>query len=106
MSNQPEPTEADSRRRHPCGAWTAPTAPLATHLRTEVAAAGAPHAAVAAAVVEARGRSGLDRSTFAARAGVEVVVLESAEAGLLSRDQLPGALRRMVPMPEPVTPTT
>lgn len=92
---------AGARRRHPCSAWSAPTAPLLEQVAAELAAAGARHPEVAAALVEVRGRSGLDRATFAARAGVDESTVEAAEAGTLARPQLPGALRRMVPMPDP-----
>lgn len=99
-----EPTEAESRRRHPCSSWAPPTAPLRAHVTAEIAASGGRHPAVAAAVLEVRGRSGLDRPAFAARAGVDASIVEAAESGELSRAELPGALRRMVPIPDPARP--
>ncbi len=70
---------------------------LRDRVATELEVVGAAHADVAAAILEVRGRSGLDLVSFATRAGVEVDLLHRAEAGELARHQLPGALRRMVP---------
>lgn len=58
---------------------------------------GARHPEVAASVLAVRGSSGLDPEAFARRAGVPVDLLVAAESGHLGRDELPGALRRMVP---------
>lgn len=62
-----------------------------------VASSGARHPEVAAGVLAVRGASGLAPDAFARRAGVDAELLARAEAGEISRDQLPGALRRMVP---------
>ena len=64
---------------------------------TVIAPLGARHPEVAASVLAVRGAAGLGPEAFARRAGVEVDVLRRAEAGEISREQLPGALRRMVP---------
>lgn len=86
-----------TRRRHPSMRSPVP----ADRLRDRVADAldlhGARWPAVAAGVLEVRGRTGLAPEEFARRAGVDVDVLHRAEAGELARDALPGCLRRMVP---------
>ena len=66
-------------------------------LADELGLRGARHPRVAAAVLAVRGASGLDQERFARRAGVDVALLRRAEAGDVGRDELPGALRRMVP---------
>ena len=86
-----------ARRRHPC--MRSPVSVPAVHDRVAEALwlAGAAHPDVAASVLAVRGASGLDQRSFARRAGVDVVLLRRVEAGEVARDELPGALRRMVP---------
>ena len=88
---------AAARRRHPC--MRCPVPPTLVHERVadELQLEGAAHPEVAAAVLAVRGASGLDRPAFARRCGVDPHLLCRAEAGELARDELPGALRRMVP---------
>lgn len=90
------PREA-ARRRHPSTRSPVAGGALRGCVAAVVGRTGAAHPEVAAAVLAVRGRSGLDPEGFARRAGVELDVLLAAEAGDLGRDQLPGALRRMVP---------
>lgn len=89
---------SSARRRHPSMRCPLPPAALRHRVATELEVSGAPHADVAAAILEVRGRSGLEVLAFADRAGVDVELLRRAEAGETPRDQLPGALRRMVPL--------
>lgn len=88
---------AAARRRHP--SVRAPVDAAAVHRRVAsvVGSSGGRHPEVAASVLAVRGASGLAADAFARRAGVDVEVLHRAEAGDISRDQLPGSLRRMVP---------
>ncbi len=87
----------DARGRHPSVRSPVPVDRLRDRVADALELAGVVHPAVAAAVLEVRGRSGLEPVPFARRAGVDIEVLRRAEAGQLSRDQLPGSLRRMVP---------
>lgn len=88
---------AAARGRHP--SMRAPVDSAAVHRRVAsvVGSSGGRHPEVAASVLAVRGASGLAPDAFAQRAGVDVEVLRRAEAGEISRDQLPGSLRRMVP---------
>lgn len=88
---------AAARRRHPC--MRTPIGPIDVCQRVADAfdARGARHPVVAASVLGVRGSTGLEPDAFARRAGVDVEVLRRAEAGEISRDQLPGSLRRLVP---------
>lgn len=92
------PREA-ARRRHPSTRSPVAGDTLRGCVAAVVGRTGAAHPEVAASVLAVRGSSGLDPAAFARRAGVEVDVLFAAEAGELGRDELPGALRRMVPQP-------
>ena len=91
-----DPVEV-ARRRHPC--MRSPIRPSELHHRLAdvLELHGARHPDVAAAILAVRGAAGADQETFARRAGVEADTLRRAEAGELAREQLPGALRRMVP---------
>ena len=86
-----------ARRRHPC--MRSPIRPSALHERFAdlLELHGARHPDVAAAVLAVRGAAGADQEPFARRAGVDLATVRRAEAGDLAREQLPGALRRMVP---------
>lgn len=86
-----------ARRRHPCMRSPVTVPDVCRWVADAIAAGGGPHPEVAAAVLAVRGASGLEPDAFARRAGVGVDVLRRAEAGEIDRDQLPGALRRMVP---------
>ena len=88
----------NARRRHPCMRPPIRRAELHARVADVLELHGARHPEVAASVLAVRGASGLDRTAFATRAGVDVTVLRRAEAGEIARDDLPGALRRMVPM--------
>ena len=93
------PEGADSaRRRHPCMRPPVRRSELHARVADVLELHGARHPEVAASILAVRGASGLDRESFAARAGVDISVLGRAEAGEIGRDELPGALRRMVPM--------
>lgn len=85
------------RRRHPNVHPPVPVDLLRDRVADALGLCGCTWADVAAGILEARGRSGLDRAEFARRAGVDVDLLRRAEAGELARDELPGCLRRMVP---------
>ncbi len=85
-----------ARGRHPSVRSPVPVDRLRDRMADVLELDGATHPGVAAAVLEVRGRVGLDVDAFARRTGVDVAVLRRAEAGQLSRDQLPGPLRRMV----------
>ena len=89
---------AAARRRHPCMRAPVPAETVRHRIVDELWLGGAAHPEVAAAVLAVRGATGLDQCSFARRAGVDVVQLQRAEAGDVPRDQLPGALRRMVPV--------
>jgi hypothetical protein len=91
-----------ARRRHPC--MRSPIRPSALHERFAdlLELHGARHPDVAAAVLGVSGAAGADQETFARRAGVDLATLRRAEAGELAREQLPGALRRMVPRRETI----
>jgi hypothetical protein len=86
-----------ARRRHPCMRTPVGVAAVRRRVAAVIAPLGARHPEVAASVLGVRGASGLGPDAFARRAGVDSEVLRRAEAGEISRDQLPGALRRMVP---------
>ena len=88
---------AGARRRHPCMRPPIRRADLHARVADVLELGGARHPDVAASVLAVRGVSGLDEVAFAARAGVDVTLLRRAEAGELAREELPGALRRMVP---------
>ncbi len=93
-------TRADqqqARLRHPCMRSPVPVESLRVRVAEALGADGVRHVEVAAGVLEVRGRTGLAREEFARRAGVDPEVLDRAERGELARDELPGALRRMVP---------
>ena len=86
-----------ARDRHPCVRSPVPADRLRDRVADALELDGVAHPVVAAAVLEVRGRAGLDVEAFARRAGVDIDVVHGAEAGQLSREQLPGPLRRMVP---------
>ncbi len=88
---------AASRRRHPCMRTPVRSTELHGRVADDLELRGARHPEVAAAVLAVRGATGLDQDGFARRAGVSVDLLREVERGGLGRDQLPGALRRMVP---------
>lgn len=97
MTTFGDDAEVAARRRHPCMRTPVAAPDVCRRLADAIVEQGGRHAEVGAAVLAVRGASGLDPEAFARRAGVEVDVLRRAEAGAVSRDQLPGALRRMVP---------
>lgn len=97
MNAAVDPDVAGARRRHPCARPPVSGGELRDRVAGLLDLHGAAWPEVAAAVLEVRGRAGLGPEAFATRAGVDVEVLGRAEAGELARDQLPGALRRMVP---------
>ena len=74
-----------------------PAAMVRHRMVDELELGGARHPDVAVAVLAVRGMAGLSPDEFARRAGVDCELLARAEAGRLARDELPGALRRMVP---------
>jgi hypothetical protein len=86
-----------ARRRHPCMRSPVRPAELQGRIAAAIGQRGACHPEVAASVLAVRGAAGLAPEPFARRAGVDVDLLRRAEAGELARDELPGALRRMVP---------
>ena len=88
---------AAARRRHPCARTPVGPGDVCQRVADAFGARGVRHPEVAASVLAVRGATGLGPDAFARRAGVDVEVLRRAEAGEVSRDQLPGALRRMVP---------
>lgn len=88
---------AAARRRHPSMRAPVDTAEVRRRVATAFGSSGALHPEAAASVLAVRGVSGLGPGAFARRAGVDIDVLRRAEAGEISRDQLPGSLRRMVP---------
>ncbi len=88
---------AASRRRHPCMRTPVRSTELHGRVADDLELRGAFHPEVAAAVLAVRGATGLDQDGFARRAGVSPELLDEVERGALGRDQLPGALRRMVP---------
>ena len=87
-----------TRRRHPCMRSPVPVPAVHDRVAEALWVAGAAHPDVAASVLAVRGASGLDQRDFARRAGVDVLLLRRVEAGEVARDELPGALRRMVPV--------
>lgn len=89
-----------SRRRHPSMRSGASDRQLRRRVADALDLSGTRHPDVAAAILSARGRSGLDVETFARRAGIAADVLVAAEAGCHARHQLPGVLRRLVPHPD------
>lgn len=91
--------EAASRRRHPSMRSGATVDQLEDRLADTLELTGVPHPDVAVALLSRRGRRGLDPETFAQRTGVSIHVLTAAEEGRLRRDELPMALRRLVPHP-------
>ncbi len=97
MSPGRTPQQDAARRRHPSTRSPVRGADLQGSVAAVVGRLGGAHPEVAAAVLAVRGRSGLDHEAFARRAGVDPDLLRAAEGGHLHRDQLPGALRRMVP---------
>ncbi len=96
MSPLGHDTVPAARRRHPSTRSPVPVDWLRDRVADSLGLHGARWPEVAAGILEARGRSGLDRHEFARRAGVDPAVLARAEAGELARDALPGCLRRMV----------
>lgn len=90
-------TLTEARRRHPCMRPPLAAATVRDRVSDELELHGAPHPEVGAAILAVRGASGLDQVAFAAHTGVDPQVIVRAEAGELSRERLPGALRRMVP---------
>ena len=100
MGTRPAPAAGpvdEARRRHPCMRPPIRQAELHARVVDVLELRGAHHPEVAASILAVRGTTGLDQAAFAARAGVDVTVLRRSEAGELRRDELPGALRRMVP---------
>ncbi|HEU5082761.1 MAG TPA: hypothetical protein VFU14_05425 [Acidimicrobiales bacterium] len=100
MRSAPPASREAARRRHPSTHSPVAGGALRGCVAAVVGRTGAAHPEVAASVLAVRGRSGLDPEVFARRAGVALDVLLAAEAGDLGRDELPGALRRMVPQPD------
>lgn len=90
----------EARRRHPSLSFRTDAGGLRRRVAGVLEAVGTVHPVVAASVLEARGRSGLDADEFARTAGVDRAVLDAAEGGELAREQLPGVLRRLVPAPD------
>ena len=86
-----------ARRRHPCMRSPVAAPEVCRRVADAIGAGGGLHPEVAAAVLAVRGAAGLEPDAFARRAGVDVDVLRRVEAGEIDRDQLPGALRGMVP---------
>lgn len=97
MSGARDDAALAARRRHPCMRTPVGAAAVRRRVAAVIAPLGAGHPEVAASVLAVRGVSGLAPDAFARRAGIDAEVLRRAEAGEISRDQLPGALRRMVP---------
>ena len=93
----PASAAAEARRRHPCMRSPVTAAMVHDRLADELDLRGARHPCVASAVLAVRGASGLDQERFARRAGIDLALLRRVEAGDVGRDDLPGALRRMVP---------
>ena len=90
-------TREAARHRHPCMRSPVRRDQLQDRLASAIGDAGIAHPEVAASVLAVRGTAGLDPAAFARRAGVALDLLVRAEAGERARDELPGALRRMVP---------
>lgn len=86
-----------ARSHHPSVRACLPVDRLRARVTDVLDQRGVSWAEVAAGILEARGRAGLDQVEFARRAGVDIGLLRRAEAGELSREELPGCLRRMVP---------
>lgn len=93
----PSTTELECRRRHPSMRAGVSARRLQTRVSEALGRGGMANAEVAAAVLAVRGQSGLGPAEFASRLGVTVEDLAAAEAGERGRDELPGALRRLVP---------
>lgn len=89
-------TVADARRRHPSARWPAPVDALQARVAQLLALRGAEHADVAAALLQARGRLGLEVDEFARRLGLAPEVVRQAEAGELRALDLPGTLQRVL----------
>lgn len=89
-------TLAAARRRHPSARWPAPADALRQRMAQLLDLRGAAHPDVAAALLQARGRLGLDVPVFAERLGVDVDLVRRAEAGEIGVAQLPGPLRRVM----------
>lgn len=87
---------AAARRRHPSARWPLPVDHLLSRVGELLEMRGAPHADVAARVLAARGRTGLDFPTFARRLGIDDHTLRDAEAGRVPIDRLPAPLQRLV----------
>ncbi len=87
---------AAARRRHPSARWLVPVRTLCARVSERLRAGGAEHADIAAALLHARGVTGLDLETFAARAGVDVEALARAEGGDVAWPDLPPVLRMLV----------
>ena len=85
-----------ARARHPSVRAVVAAPAVTDRLVERLRAAGACWPEVAGALLEARGRSGLDAAGFAARLGVERATLERAEAGAIAPASLPAPLRRLV----------
>ncbi len=104
MSARTGPAGADAvedgrlaaRRRHPSARWRPPVDLLRDRIADRLAAAGAPHPHVGAALLAVRGATGLDVDRFAADLGVDPTALASAEAGWVAPGALPAALGRVV----------
>lgn len=92
-------TLADARRRHPSARWPAPVDALQQRVAQLLDLQGAEHADVAAALLQTRGRLGLEADEFARRLGIDPEVVVRAEAGEISAARLPTplwrAMRRM-----------
>jgi DNA-binding transcriptional regulator YiaG len=86
-----------ARRRHPSTRSPVSVLGLRHRVADALELGGAPHPEVAATILALRGRTGLDGHDFARRAGVDARLLARVERGEVARDELPGALRRMVP---------
>lgn len=89
-------TLAEARRRHPSARWPAPVDALQRRMAQLLDLRGAEHADVAAALLQARGRLGLEVEVFARRLGVDVEFVRQAEAGEVGVARLPGPLRRVM----------
>ena len=73
------------------------TDPVTRRLVARLAAAGAEHPALAAAVLVARGRALLDERRFAERLGVPVAHLRSWESGRRPPDAVPRRIAELDP---------
>jgi hypothetical protein len=88
--------ELAARRRHPCAQPPVPVAAVAERVAGSLARGGVRWPEVAAAVLADRGVTGRSAADYAWSLGVDEVVLERAESGMLGPSELPGPLLRVV----------